>query len=315
MSVLQDTSQQSRPLNYFIKIGITAILLFFIIRGVSPDKALNALVTVAPMGLLIAFCLQTLSGGIAAFRWFLIMRRIGFKQPFLFYLKSYFKGAFFNQGLPTSIGGDGVRILDCARGGNKTIDAFYGVFIDRIVGLAGLILLNFGALLLNSSLLPTDLYYLLLGILLLLILGIISLFFLRFFQIFNRGRWFGMLGTLSERFSQVYASPRDICVQLALSVLIHLCAMSSFYSLGVAGGLDYPLSVYLILVPPVILLTILPISLAGWGVREGALIGLFILILEADRSKVLSFSILYGLITIAVSLPGLFFYLNDKNKL
>ncbi|MDH4316764.1 MAG: lysylphosphatidylglycerol synthase domain-containing protein, partial [Desulfobulbaceae bacterium] len=77
---------------------------------------------------------------------------------------------------------------------------------------------------------------------------------------------------------------------------------------------DYPLSVYLILVPPVILLTILPISLAGWGVREGALIGLFILILGADRSKVLSFSILYGLINIAVSLPGLYFYLNDKNK-
>ncbi|MDH3349279.1 MAG: flippase-like domain-containing protein [Desulfobulbaceae bacterium] len=312
MSVLQDTSQQTRPISYLIKIGITVVLLFFIIRGVSLDKAMNALINVAPLGLVIAFILQGCSGSVAAYRWFLIMRRVGFKPTFPFYWKSYFKGAFFNQGLPTSIGGDGIRILDCTRDDKRAIDAFYGVFIDRIVGLAGLLFLNLGALLFNSSLLPSKIYYLLLAIIFLFILGIISLFFLHSFPIFHRGRWFSMLGTLSERFTQVYSN--DISIQLFLSILIHLLAISAFYSLGLAGGLNYPLSVYLIMVPPVILLTILPISLAGWGVREGALIGFFLLI-GADRTKVLSFSLLYGLITIATSLPGLYFYLNDKNKL
>ncbi|NOX79829.1 MAG: UPF0104 family protein, partial [Deltaproteobacteria bacterium] len=84
--------------------------------------------------------------------------------------------------------------------------------------------------------------------------------------------------------------------------------------LGVSVGLDYPLTVYLVLVPPVILLTILPISMAGWGVREGAMIGFFLLI-GADRSKVLSLSILYGLLALTASLPGLLVYVSQKNRL
>ena len=79
-------------------------------------------------------------------------------------------------------------------------------------------------------------------------------------------------------------------------------------------GLDFPLQVYLVLVPPVILLTILPISLAGWGVREGAMVGFFLLV-GADKSTVLTFSILYGLVALAASMPGLVVYLTQKNTL
>ena len=217
---------------------------------------------------------------------------------------------FFNQGLPSSIGGDGIRILDCAKLG-PTEDAFFGVFIDRVIGLAGLLLLNIGTLAVNHRLLPPEVEYPLLLILTALTAGLLLLFFLRKFPFFAAGRYLGFLGRLSERYFQVYSSPALISQQLGLSLLVHLLSMSTFFMAGQAVGLDYPFHIYLALVPPVILLTILPISLAGWGVREGAMVHFFLLI-HANKEKVLAFSLLCGLTSLASALPGLFFYLTQK---
>jgi hypothetical protein len=90
--------------------------------------------------------------------------------------------------------------------------------------------------------------------------------------------------------------------------------MTAFFVIGTTVGMNFPLQVYLVLVPPVILLTILPISLAGWGVREGAMVGFFLLI-GADETMVLTFSILYGLVALVASLPGLVVYLSQDNSL
>lgn len=301
-------------LNYLVKFAITAGLLLLIARNVDLKEAYASIILLSAPIILLALVLQLASNSLAALRWFIIMRRIGSPKGFLFFLQSYFKGTFFNQGLPTSIGGDAIRILDCSRNGHSTQDGFYGVFIDRFVGLAGLLILNFVALLFNRNVLPHSVFLVLLAILVLLLGGLIVLLFVYRLQLFRSGRLFGFIGQLSERYYQVYASPSSFAIQIGMSICIHLMAMTAFYILGVGVGLDYSLDVYLVLVPPVVLLTILPVSLAGWGIREGAMIGFFLLV-GADRSKVLTFSLLYGLLAFASSLPGLFIYLVQKNRL
>ncbi|MCI5124435.1 MAG: UPF0104 family protein, partial [Candidatus Electrothrix sp. AR5] len=250
---------------------------------------------------------------VAAYRWKLIVGRLGFKAPFAFYLASYFQGAFFNQGLPTSIGGDGVRIYDCAKVTGSAEDAFFGVFIDRVIGLAGLLLLNIAALLLNSTLLPKHIYYPLLLILIALVTGLLLLFFLRKFSFFTVGKYLGFLGRLSERYFQVYSSLPALASQLGLSILIHLLSMGTFFLLGEGVGLNFSLQVYLVMVPPVILLTLLPVSLAGWGIREGAMITFFLLI-GAEKSRILTLSLLYGFVSVTASLPGFIIFLRRKNS-
>jgi uncharacterized membrane protein YbhN (UPF0104 family) len=83
--------------------------------------------------------------------------------------------------------------------------------------------------------------------------------------------------------------------------------------LGSALGMGYPASVYFVAVPPVLLLSIVPVSLAGWGVREGGMVGIFMLI-GADKETVLSMSILYGIILIVSSLPGMYFWIKNKGR-
>ncbi|RWX49503.1 hypothetical protein VU00_12441, partial [Candidatus Electrothrix marina] len=298
-------------LQYTLRLSVTGLLLFLIFRSIHPEEMLEAVTAISPGYLLLALFAQLACLTVAAYRWQLIVGRLGFKAPFSFYLGSYFKGAFFNQGLPTSIGGDGVRIYDCVKVTGSAEDAFYGVFIDRVIGLAGLLLLNIAALLLNRTLLLTHIYYPLLLILIALATGLLLLFFLRKFSFFTVGKYLGFLGRLSERYFQVYSSLPALTSQLGLSVLIHLLSMSTFFLLGQGVGLNFSAQVYLVMVPPVILLTLLPVSLAGWGVREGAMVAFFLLI-GAEKSRVLTFSLLYGFVAVIASLPGFIIFLRRK---
>ncbi|MCI5150171.1 MAG: UPF0104 family protein, partial [Candidatus Electrothrix sp. MAN1_4] len=216
--------------------------------------------------------------------------------------------------LPTSIGGDGVRIYDCAKVIGSTEDAFFSVFIDRIIGLAGLLLLNIIALLLNHTLLPPRVYYPLLLILIALVSGLLLLFFLRNFSFFTVGKYLGFLGRLSERYFHVYSSLPAFSSQIGLSLLIHLLSLATFFLLGQGVGLTFPAHVYFVMVPPVILLTLLPISLAGWGVREGAMVAFFLLI-NAEKSQVLTLSMLYGLVVLIASLPGVIVSIRKSRNL
>ncbi|WP_161629888.1 lysylphosphatidylglycerol synthase transmembrane domain-containing protein [Desulfogranum japonicum] len=301
-------------MKYCIKLALSGIILFLIFRQIDIQVALHA-VRKLPLYIPISVVFLLICGtSLAAYRWSLIMKSLGCRQPLSFYLMSYYKGCFFNQGLPTSIGGDALRILDCSRILDNKEDAFYGTFIDRIIGLSGLLLLNLFALLFNMELLPVQISTLLILLTLCLLIALISLFFLRNVNILKRLKFLAYIPRLSQRYRDVYATPVAILNQLSLSIFIHLITMFSFYMLGNGLGLEFDLAVYITLVPPVLLLTILPISLAGWGIRESAMIGFFLLI-GADKSLVLLFSIIFGLLLLISSLPGFAIFLFQKRHI
>jgi len=67
----------------------------------------------------------------------------------------------------------------------------------------------------------------------------------------------------------------------------------------------------LVLVPPIILAATLPISISGWGVRENMTVVLFAGIGVAHEQSA-AMSLLFGLISLLVSLPGGLFWLRER---
>lgn len=297
-----------------IKLIITIIILYIILRVINTDKLLSILYDIKIPFLLLAILFQFLSNLVASFRWNLIMTSLDFKEKLAVYIKSYFKGTFFNQALPSSIGGDAIRVLELGAKGYSKREAFYGIFIDRIIGLLGLLLLNLIANFMNSNLLPSWLFNLINLIGIGSILGLIMLVLIRKIKQFEDLPILGLVYNLSRRFRKVYNNLTNIIIQTSLSIVIHLLSIIAIYAISIALGMDYSLWVFLVIFPPVILFTLIPISLAGWGVREGAMIGLFMLI-GAPKEAVLSLSVLYGIIVIICSLPGMYFWLTSKNKI
>lgn len=295
-----------------IRLLVTVSIFVLILHSINVYEIWKILHQANLGFLIVAFFMQFGSTTVSAYRWQLIMHNMNFGQSFSFYWRSYFKAMFFNQGLPTSIGGDVLRVLDVAGHGFRKRDSLYGVMLDRIAGLAALMLLNLIAYVFNPNLLPVEIYYL---TLLLVAVGLLGFLIITYAK---RQPWLdaypnlAIIKALSNRLNQAFSAHRILL--LASSLLIPLLAMMGFFMTGWALGLRYDLMTYFVIVPPAILLTVIPVSLAGWGIREGALVALFSFI-GADKATVLTMSILYGLTLIFVSLPGFLIYLGGRQRL
>lgn len=294
-------------MKFILKTCISLALLYIIYRLIDINLLRTVLSDIQYPYLLLAILFQVSSNLIASCRWYLIMRLLDFNETLSFFMKSYFKGTFFNQALPSSIGGDALRVIELGKSGYSKKEAFYGIFIDRIIGLQGLLLLNLFANFSNRDLLPEWLFTLINIICVSAIAGMFVLVLLRKITRLRELPVLGLAYHLSKRFRRVYSNAPNICIQTGLSLVIHLLSILSIHMIATALGMDYGLMVFMVVFPPVILLTLVPISLAGWGVREGAMIGIFML-LGATKETVLSLSVLYGFIVILCSLPGMFFW-------
>ena len=294
----------------WLKLALSVILLWLIFDRLDNEQLWSTISNIGLTTLILALLLQLASTLTAAYRWSLIQQWLGDPPDTRFYAKSYFKGSLFNQLLPTSIGGDAYRVLENGHRINSHKEAFFGVFIDRIAGLLGLLLLSGIALIWLPDLLPSNIT-MTIGVI--LVIGFSGALFGLCLHKLPRWKWplWSSLQKLSRRFARVYRNGKTISIQLGLSVLTHLFSMLVLMTLGQSLGLEFELMVYLAVIPPVILLTLLPLSFAGWGIREGAMVGIFALI-GAPVEAVLAMSVIYGLTLVAASLPGLWFFIHDK---
>ena len=302
----------NNSIKFLLRVVATVFILALIMRSINAAQVWQVLNKTRIDYLAAALMLQFGSTAVSAYRWQMIMQNLHFGQNFAFYWRSYFKGMFFNQGLPTSIGGDAVRMLDVARRGFRKRDALYGVMVDRIIGLGALMSLTLLAYLLNPDLLPKQVHRPILLIISTGALGFFSIFFIKYFTWLNRFPKLAIISIIAKRLHQALSSQRLLLV--VASLLIPILALLGFFATGWALGLRVSLMTYFAIVPPALVLTVIPISVAGWGVREGALVGLFSLI-GADKAAVLMMSLLYGLTLIIVSMPGLVTYLKGRHYL
>lgn len=297
-----------------IKILGSAILLWAVFRVVDGRHVASTLAHLDRSFLLLALFFQLASTLTAASRWSLVMTGLEFHERSLFYVQSYFKGAFFNQALPGSIGGDAVKLIEVSRRGYLKSDSFYGIAIDRLLGIFGLLLMNLVATLACPGILPPWLTRLTLALSGAGLLSLCGLALADRVPIFTRLPAASFILGFSGRIRRLFRRDGSGGLQLFLSVGVHLFSVLAVYALARAVGLVFSPLLLMVAVPPALLLSIIPISLAGWGVREGAMVGIFHLI-GGGNAGVLSVSILYGLLLIMASLPGLVLWLRSSDPL
>jgi uncharacterized membrane protein YbhN (UPF0104 family) len=213
-------------------------------------------------------------------------------------------GAFFSQVLP-SVAGEGIRAWLLVRLGYDWRNAVTSVVIDRGVGVAVLIVLGFLILLLPSGLAGLggyrDVALLVYGALLLT--GALGLWFapkmVQPLAPWRYSRWFATLAADAHR---VLLGPKGPMI-LGLGCVIHGLTIVVIWSLGRAQGLVLPVSDAAVLFTIMVGVTLIPISVGGWGLRELAVISLLGHYGVAPE-KALLFSVCFGLVFAAASLPG-----------
>ena len=295
-----------------VKLVVTVAIFYFLLKFVDVGQLFAILAKSHGGYILIAFVAQMASTFLAAYRWRLIMKELGFNERVSFYVRSYFKGTFFNQVLPGSIGGDATRMIDLVQRGYEKKDAFYGIFVDRVVGLVGLLVLNLIANLLFYGTFPQWLFNLINLVTLGGIAGFVLMLNLDRFTFLSGLKGLDLFHRLGLRMRRLYHSYALLGRHIAISVLVHLFTVVAIYFLALSVDVWTGIGIFLVAVPPVFLLTIVPISLAGWGVREGAMVGILMLVGLA-KAKILAISILYGILLILTALPGAWFWNRAKH--
>jgi len=290
---------------FFLKLAVSTLLIGFLVVTHDLSEALSRLRAVDRFWFLANLLL--LGGGIllAALRWRMVLDGIGVALSFAGVLRIVFVGLFFNQVLPSSIGGDAVRAWQIHRLVASAGVALQSVLLDRLAGLGGLVLLVVAGLpMLFRMTADGAAQFAMMGLAFAAILGLALILTADRLPLAFLGERLhrGLMGIAREGRALLLAFRRAPSV-LGLSCGIHVFSALSVFCLAQGLGIALGLFESLVLVPPVILLMVLPISLAGWGVREGAMIAAlgFVGVASADA---LLLSIAFGLSVLLTNLPG-----------
>jgi uncharacterized membrane protein YbhN (UPF0104 family) len=313
----------------YLRLMGSLILLSLLVWRIDWRQAASAFAQLDARYWLLALAIYLLTQGVSAVRWQMLGRVLGLDGSFWDYLAYYFVGMFFNLVLPTSVGGDVVRAwylandkrragsvsdgkipVANASGSSPFSAAFLSVFADRANGLAVLIVMACLAALCCPTPLPGWIKGIVAGMAAACLLGVAVLPLLpRLRQWLPTHRrltplWDGAALCLSNRVVLAWVTLLSLVVQAANVLLAWL--------VGKGLGLEAPLLYYGVFIPLVSILTLLPISLNGMGLRE---YGTIVLLapLQVSEASAVTFSLLLFAVYTAASLMGGAVYLLGRS--
>ncbi len=250
-----------------------------------------------------AAALLALTQVASATRWQLFARALRFDRPLRHLCGFYFIGMYFNLLLPTSVGGDVVRAWYLDGGSGRRLAALAAVFLDRLNGLVVLIGMACLAVTVAPLALPAWVPLSVWGIAGCAALGLAALPVAHRLGLLPAGRR-EQVGTMVG----LLRAPGVVARATLLSAGVQAANVVVVWMIGVALDAPIPAAYYWVFVPMVSLLTLLPVSLNGMGVREGGT-ALFLAPLAVPPATALTLALLWFAVFGAVSLLGGLVYL------
>ncbi len=285
---------------------MSVALLYLALRGINFTAIESRLSQISLGWIALAVLITVLQIFVGALRWREISGRCQAPLTDLQAFRYNMIGAFFNQTLPSSIGGDAVRLWLVNRTGAGWRAATYSILTDRAIGLIALALIIVGSLPWSYGMIADS-------------NGRVALVVVDFAALAG-GLGFLLLGHLpwtwlknwwptkhihacSVIANQVMfdrrSGPKIAVLSLSIHVLAVVIAWCAVRSIAAPADFEQ----VFMLIPPIMLITMMPISIAGWGVREATMMIAFGYagLAPTDGTVV---SILFGAVSFAVGAAG-----------
>ena len=293
----------------------TALALWFIVAEIGADRS-SAIPdpTVHAFGWLAGAVVLTFAGVVlSAVRWSAVLRALGQRPPFRRLLSLYFAGQFIGNMLPSTIGGDALRVSRLAKDNGEGPTTFASVVLERLTGWLVLPVITLVGLAVNPGLRQLGrasmIAFATASTTLVLLVVVLVLtarhghgLEARLEQ--NQG-WRRF--TLATRFGlhrlthQPMATARILASGFAYQLVLIGAALMGARALGLPSGVGP--TALLAFVPAVLIAQVLPITVSGLGVREGLFV-LFLHPLGVPRSQAIALGLLLYLLNLVASLPG-----------
>jgi len=266
-----------------LRIVVGVSLILFLLWRLDINKILSNIGSLDVRYLLYALIPYFFFIFVSAWRWQILLNFKKFNIPFGKTLMIYFIAIFFNNFLPTVVGGDVMRVLYSMKRERKA-DALATVLVDRMLGFVGLFIF---ALIAVLSLLIQERQseFLPLMIIGLIVIVLITYMFFseRIYSLFSPTVARIKIFKLGERLNRLHETATDfggawgpITLCIFSSMIIQaLLALAPFFVLRSMGNFELGILPFFIYLPIINVISMIPISFNAWGVRENAYVLLF----------------------------------------
>lgn len=299
-----------------LKLAVTLGCFWLLSRQLDGATVGRLMSTLDPVWLLLAIALIAIEVPLVGERWRLIVQSLGhgmYNVPAADIQATNGFGQFIGQVLP-NLAGDGARAVMLRSHGVTLAHGAWSVLLDRAMGVYLLFTVALCALLLPSGLAALGGYRrpILITLALTTAVGTMALLLSgpvgRWIEGFPRLRF---AGTALIETHQALLGRNAIAI-FSISLAVHALTILSAYVLGRSLGLSLPLADAAVLMACMIVVTILPISIGGWGVRELAAKAL-LTAHGASPEEAVVYSIAFGLVVMLATIPGALYWLFRRN--
>jgi len=299
-----------------IRVGITLGLLAFLAYQMDLSKLWVILVSASPLLVLLGTLVHLMGVLLSVVRWRTILVSFDIHIDYSPLAKITFIGFFFNQFLPSGIGGDFFRAYYLSKRKNRGMSTtLTTTLLERSGGLCALLVI--GTLFAAFEDLRVEgvhLFYVFLGLITLYLLGNLMLFHA---WIHRQISWFlkkRNLEQIEAKMELVYSglnalrgNRHSILVALFLSLLIQLITVVVVWVAALAIDIDAPFRIFMIFVPLINLSIMVPLTINGIGLRE-SLFYLFFSQIGLPVETSVSLSLVTFSIYLLTAVPGLIIY-------
>jgi uncharacterized protein (TIRG00374 family) len=329
---MKETRDRKKSIFLFVRIGVVTAGIIWGIYWLSGGQRWIELVNVFKkmkvFSFVLALAVFTLCQAVIGFRWWILLRMQGVKISVWMAVKLTFLGLFYNNFLPSSVGGDLVRAWYVTKHTEKRFEAALSVFVDRALGLLGtfLIAVFFYFLYLRGRgiVQPAEAksgagffsffavyryWFYAAGAIAAAAVLIISLnsrgrLKLRNLIIVIRG-WVEKIWRKTLEAAVLYCRrPGLLLILVVITIMIQIVTITGFWFLGVDLGVDVSISYYYVIFALSWVVGILPVSIAGAVVIEGSLALMFVHLAGVGMESALALALCQRIIWMIASLPG-----------
>ncbi len=274
-----------------------------------------------------------LGQAIIGLRWWLLLRTQSIFISYWAAVRLHFLGLFYNNFMPSSVGGDLIRAWYVSKHTDKRFEAALSVFVDRVIGLLSTLVIAvfFYVLFLRdrdafitankqekAGLIESVAEYKGVILWVIVVLAVVFLGFL----LHKRGReiskklWASIRAhsvRLMIKFKDaiiIYCSrPRAILTVFCLTVFMQLMVITGFWFLGVNMGIEAGIKYYYVFFTLTWVLGAIPVSIGGAGVVEASLVLLFVQVAGIEEASAWAIALCQRAVWMIASLPGVAIHL------
>ncbi|GLV56412.1 hypothetical protein KDH_32530 [Dictyobacter sp. S3.2.2.5] len=273
--------QRFKWLKFGLRLGCALVLLTFLFKSISWSIVLQKLQHIDDGEVVIGLIVGLIGVILSSYQWQSLLDGEGIHIDLKRLINLYLIGISFNHFLPTGMGGDVIKAYYVGREGRNTAGSVSAVIMSRVTGFVGMLIVSIPMLIIYHGAFASWIV----GTFLLAGLGMCSGLVVVFFAVallptLIKGKWtsyrivssmFNIGATLQKSLRQ----PRALCNAIVYGVLFHISAALNYYAFAMILHIQVPLPFYMVIIPFVSLVVVLPTTINGYGVRESVFIAIF----------------------------------------